>query len=76
MIDVPYSWVDRVTHRIAFGSTAVQSVLADIEASLLKSPWRDQPIENPIFITSLPRSGTTLLLRLLSCHGAHLNKLQ
>ena len=31
----------------------------------------DEPIERPVFIVSLPRTGTTMLHRLLSAHPAH-----
>jgi len=62
----PYSRLDRLTHRVAFGHRAVQDILAEIEATAFGKLWRDQPLVRPIFITSLPRAGTTLLLEVLA----------
>ncbi len=62
----PYSRLDRLTHRVAFGHRAVQDILAEIEATAFGKLWRDQPLVRPIFITSLPRAGTTLLLEILA----------
>lgn len=61
-----YSRLDRLTHRVAFSHRAVQDILAEIEATAFSKLWRDQPLERPIFITSLPRAGTTLLLEVLA----------
>lgn len=61
-----YSRIDRLTHRIAFCHRAVQDVLAEVEAATFGRTWRDQPLARPIFVTSLPRAGTTLLLQVLS----------
>lgn len=52
-------------HGIAFSHGAVQDVLAEIEAASFGKTWCAQPVERPIFITSLPRAGTTFLLRVL-----------
>jgi len=61
-----YSAIDRLTHRVAFSHPAVQDVLGDIEAQIYSRVWREQPIDRPIFVTSLPRAGTTLLLEVLA----------
>jgi hypothetical protein len=61
-----YSMLDRMMHRVAFGHRSVQKVLSEIEASAFSQEWRDTQIDRPIFITSLPRAGTTLLLQLLA----------
>ncbi len=63
-----YSWVDRMVHRIAFSSKAPQQILRDMEASRFGDAVSAQPINAPIFITALPRAGTTLLLELLAKH--------
>lgn len=61
-----YSALDRLTHRIAFAHRGVQEVLADIELQLWGREWRDLPLQPPVFVTSLPRAGTTLLLEVLA----------
>ena len=61
-----YSFVERMLHRVAFASPAVQIGAADMEKAVYGSRLRHIPVERPIFITSLPRAGTTLILELLT----------
>jgi len=61
-----YSGVDQLTHRIAFAGPAVQLTAADLEDRLFAKSIRETSTEPPIFITSLPRAGTTILLEALS----------
>ena len=61
----PYSRIDRALHRLAYGSSILQDVLADIEESLFSKTWQDAQARKPIFITSLPRAGTTIVLEAL-----------
>ena len=61
-----YSAIDRFVHRAAFASTGLQKVIADMEDTLFKSEFGAIDCAQPVFITSLPRAGTTLLLDLLS----------
>ena len=61
-----YSALDRLLHRIAFMSWSLQFSAADIEKAFFGARFRDVRIERPIFITSLPRAGTTLLLELMN----------
>lgn len=61
-----YSLLDRMVHRLAFSGRAVQLTAADIEATIWGNQFREIPAERPVFITSLPRAGTTLLLEVLS----------
>lgn len=61
-----YSALDRLLHKVAFASPAVQLVAADCEDLLFGSDIRDVPAPAPIFITSLPRAGTTILLSALN----------
>lgn len=61
-----YSVLDQLLHRIAFSSPAVQLTAADIEKRVLGSTYGRVAAERPIFITSLPRAGTTILLEALS----------
>ena len=57
-----YSGVDRALHRVAFATYEVQADLADIEDRLFASHLGSITNQRPVFITSLPRAGTTLLL--------------
>ena len=59
--DVPYSRVDRWIHRLAFHNALLREMLADGEQKL-KPKWADYRAARPIFITSLPRAGTTIIL--------------
>jgi hypothetical protein len=61
-----YSRLDRWFHRVAFSSPAVQLTAADIETSMYSRRFANISADKPVFITSLPRAGTTLLLELLS----------
>ncbi len=61
-----YSRLDRLLHRIAFASPGVQLAAADMEDSLYPRFLEGIETGAPIFITSLPRAGTTILLIALS----------
>ena len=59
---IPYSHLDRVVHNIAFGPRILQRILVSLEATLFSNRYRDIPLQKPVFVTSLPRAGTTILL--------------
>lgn len=65
-----YSRLDRFLHKVAFSYPALQKSMVDVEdqlnSKLLKLPSPDKPV----FITSLPRAGTTLLLDVLVQSGS------
>ena len=61
-----YSALDRFVHRIAFANPGVQLTAAQIEDSLLGRGLDAVEMGSPIFITSLPRAGTTILLTALN----------
>ena len=61
-----YSWSDRVLHKLAFSGIGLQKALADIEDSMFAARFADVSVEAPVFVTSLPRAGTTLLLDVLN----------
>jgi hypothetical protein len=61
----PYSQADRLLHRLAFGPAQLQTVAAELEESLFAKDWAPAHAERPVFITSLPRAGTTVLLEAL-----------
>lgn len=63
-----YNWADRMVHRIAFGARAPQQILMDMEDRRFGERLASQEMGPPIFITALPRAGTTLMLEVLSCH--------
>jgi hypothetical protein len=60
-----YTWADRVLHKVAFRSGGIQVALADIEEQLYKSRLAGLAADRPVFVTALPRAGTTILLNLL-----------
>lgn len=60
-----YSWSDRLLHRVAFRLGLAQRTLADVEEALYGDAIRDTSVDDPVFVTALPRAGTTILLRLL-----------
>jgi hypothetical protein len=63
-----YGWSDRLLYRLAFRLGITQQALADVEQVLYGDALNADP--NPVFVTALPRSGTTILLQLL-CETGH-----
>lgn len=61
--DERYGTLDRLLHRVAFRAGTAQHSLADVEELLYEGSL--PPLNDPVFITALPRAGTTILLRLL-----------
>jgi len=60
-----YSFIDRALHHLVFSLPAVQKLFADIESDLYQKELAEISSKNEVFITGLPRSGTTLLLEFL-----------
>jgi len=60
-----YGTVDRALHRMAFSAPFVQQTAADIEEGMFGRLIDSVPDRPPIFITALPRAGTTVLLNAL-----------
>jgi hypothetical protein len=60
-----YSLLDRLLHRVAFSGKSIQLTAADIEKNMFGEVFEAVEVEKPIFITSLPRAGTTLMLEVL-----------
>mgnify|MGYP001158820053 CR=1 FL=1 len=60
-----YSFADRCLHRLAFAHPLVQRALGEIESDIFAKQFVDHPASRPVFVTGLPRAGTTLLLELL-----------
>lgn len=65
-----YAGLDRLLHRVAldrrFHGLALQKSLAELEHGLLGDDAPPAAPEAPVFVTALPRAGTTLLLDLLA----------
>jgi hypothetical protein len=60
-----YSLVDRILHSIAFSNPIVQKTLFEIENDIFLKKIQLFDSEREVFITGLPRAGTTLGLNLL-----------
>ena len=60
-----YSLIDRCLHYIAFGHPSIQKALCEIENDLFSKKFEDIVSNNEVFVTGLPRSGTTLVLDML-----------
>lgn len=62
-----YSGLDQMVHKIAFsGRGRLQMSMADMEDSMFAKDVAGVDPSRPIFITSLPRAGTTILLTALA----------
>ena len=61
-----YSPLDRFLHKLAFSGVEIQKSLADIEDRMHGARIGAIEVSRPVFIASLPRAGTTLLLELLT----------
>lgn len=59
-----HSWLEKLIHSIAFSSWYPRLTISEIESSIYKSRLGQNVISKPVFITALPRAGTTLLLEL------------
>jgi len=57
-----YSATDRTLHQLAFNTITAQLGLADIEEHVYARTLKAYPADRPVFVTGLPRAGTTLLL--------------
>lgn len=60
-----YSTTERAVHKLAFAAPFVQLTAADLEDTMFAKEIAAIPDVPPIFITSLPRAGTTILLNAL-----------
>ncbi len=64
-----YGRVDRLLHDFAFAAGQAQHAMADVEEILYRDTLEGISLEDPVFVTALPRSGTTVLLQLLADSG-------
>lgn len=73
-IENRYSLADKGLHHLAFLTQQPQLALTELEERLYPDVLQATPLNAPIFITALPRAGTTLLLDILVRHadlGSH-----
>ena len=63
--DERYGTLDRLLYRIAFRGGTAQHAMADVEEMMYRDDLESISADDPVFITSLPRAGTTILLKLL-----------
>ena len=57
-----YSWLQQKLHQFALSSTFMREMMFDVENSLISTNQND---DNHVFVSSLARSGTTILLNAL-----------
>ena len=60
-----YSFLDRSLHHLAFSVPGLQKFVAEMETDVYSKELNKIKLGNEVFVTGLPRSGTTLLLDLL-----------
>jgi hypothetical protein len=63
---VPYGRLDRALHRLAFAALEAQKGLGRIENRVFAPELADVAGRGPVFVTSLPRAGTTVMLEALA----------
>ena len=62
-----YTALERLLHKVAFAAPQVQRAAADVEASLFRTgTGTELGAGPPLFVTGLPRAGTTALLEALA----------
>ncbi len=60
-----YSLIERLLHRMAFAHPVLQRALGEIENDMFAAKFASNSAARPVFVTGLPRAGTTLLLEML-----------
>jgi hypothetical protein len=63
---VPYGRLDRILHRLAFATLEAQKGLGRLESRMFAAQLADDAARRPVFVTSLPRAGTTVMLEALA----------
>lgn len=64
--DVPYNQLDIALHDFAFASSRRQRSLGNFETAVFKRRIDMDHAKRPVFVTSLPRAGTTIMLEMLA----------
>ena len=65
-----YSALEKFLHRLSFVSGPMQIEFSSVEDRLFRKEFSNINIDRPVFITSLPRAGTTLLLEIAHRSGS------
>jgi hypothetical protein len=60
-----YGFLDRAIHGFAFAHPLIQKSLSELETEFFRARIAEVEVREPVFITGLPRAGTTLMLDLL-----------
>lgn len=60
---------ERLLHHLAFRTGFSQVMLADLEERIFADDTSGVTVDRPVFLSGLPRSGTTILLELLNATG-------
>ena len=68
-LEARYSRLDRALHHLAFSTIEIQKGLAELEDRIFAKRLSRVESTRPLFITSLPRAGTTLLLDVITSTG-------
>lgn len=61
-----HNFLERALHRFAFATRRAQLGIADLEERMFGKELRATVTGAPVFVTSLPRAGTTMLLEVLA----------
>jgi len=64
-----YGFFDRLLHHFVFSTPFLQKILCELENDVFKKKLKSIESKNEVFITGLPRAGTTLMLELLHATG-------
>ena len=65
-LEARYGGLERLLHRLAFAALPLQKSLAELEDRLYARRAAGVKVSRPVFIASLPRAGTTLLLETIA----------
>lgn len=64
-----YGFIDRLLHRVAFATWPIQAAMADMEETTFKARLTNISLDRPVFVSGLPRAGTTMVLQLIEKSG-------
>ena len=65
-----YSGLEKFLHRIAFATPGMPRIFGQLDQDIFAPKVLPEMTGPPVFVTGLPRAGTTLLLELLVASGA------
>lgn len=65
-----YTRLEKLLHQIAFATASLPRIFGQLDQDIFAPKDLPEPAGAPVFVTGLPRAGTTLLLELLVGSGA------